>query len=180
MTTHSSWWAAKRPFTVYEVPQVRTLIHSSIFPDALGVFKLPGSVYIYFGVFLIVEPYDRYRLVAVSKHIFDMAETIVNTTTRAVVIAILKRAIQNTTTRTLQMPSSIKDSSFKFTRELNLDMLLHAEIYLEELMQAEATERQRRAAVSKIQRAFLDAYVTPTHPICQRRLHREFEEMLVC
>jgi hypothetical protein len=171
-------------YTIYEPPAIRTLIHSSIFPDALGVFKLPGTVYTQWagvrnnlGMFLLLEPNDKYRLVSVANNIFDATKTPLTTTTRAVIIDILKRAIQTTTAQTLRMPTSwyANIPNLKFQREINLDMLLRAEIYLEELMLEEATERQMRIAVSKIQSAFLDAYVTPTHPICQRRLQREFE-----
>lgn len=164
-------------FTVYDLPPTQgTLIHDSLFTkeDTMGFFKIDGT-----RLLIMLKADDKLTIIVpATQEVYDSITTPITTTTRTVMIEILKIAIQNTVEKVLKkLPSEAP--GLRFMRDATLDMLLKAEIYLEQLMQEESQERLQRLAINKIQSAFLDAYVTPHHPFCQRRLLREFQELVV-
>jgi hypothetical protein len=171
-------------FTCYECPKSASVIHNDLFPDVLGLFKIPNQMQSsksssWFGVLLLLKDNDNYKLVPATREIYDSTCRSITTTTRPVMIEVLKIAIKNTTENIFKRYPLHLDHIYKPMRDLYMDALLHTEIYLEELMQEEAAERLQQRAVAKIQSAFLEAITVPTHPFCQRRLLREFQEMTV-
>jgi len=170
------------PVIVYDFPFTTTLLGATVFKNALGVMKLPGTLCEtgrhrgYFGVLLVLYD-DHHKLVPVVMSMYNSIETPITTTTRSVLIELLKVAIKNTGATLSEYDANIP--IFASHRQFYMDVLLHAEICLEELMQEEAAERAKVAAAKKIQHAFLNATYTPTHPFCHRRLMREFSDLVV-
>jgi hypothetical protein len=169
--------------TVYEFPLHIPDTHTHLYEDVLGVIKLPGRVWetdhqhkTWFCIFLMLDKEEKHRLVPTAMVLYERAVVPITETTRTVMIELLKIAIQNTMNVLSKYPSNV---TFDFQRQLYMDVILNAEIYLEELMYAEAAERAQVAAAKKIQRAFLSAITAPSHPFCQRRLMREFDELVM-
>jgi hypothetical protein len=167
---------------VYEYPIKSTLIHASVFPNSIGVIKLPGLVNEVsrttreFGVVLVVDKSEKHTLVHVP--LATMLSTVVEVSEvpRVELIRMLKTAIKNNEASVISYPYYIYDANpiLHTVRQLDLDVLLHATIYLDELLQQESDDRARKVNVRKIEEAFMSSYYAPTHPICQRRLMREF------
>lgn len=150
--------------------------------NTLGLFKIPHQIPStksyspWFGIHVILKRNCRYKLVPVAKKRYEMARRPIKNITRPVMIEVLKIAIKHTTEYVSMM---FFDSVYKPIRDLYMDVLHHTDVYLEELMQQEAVERQQQKAVAKIQSAFRTAIAVPTHPLCRKRLLREFHDMVM-
>jgi hypothetical protein len=150
--------------------------------NSLGVIKIPGRIWemglhrkTWFGVFLLLNKDEKHQLMPTAMTFYESITVPVAQTPRAVVIELLKDAIQNTKIALSEIPPNLPE--FVCQRLLYKDVIIHSEIYLEELMYAEAAEREKIVAAKKIQRAFVEAITRPEHPFCIRRLMREFHEL---
>ena len=170
---------------VYEYPIKSTLIHPTVFPNAIGVIKLPGTLNEVsratrtFGVILLVDKDENYTLLHIP--LATMLSTVVEVMEipRMEMIRMLKIAIKHNEASLSPYPHYMYATNpiLETVRQLDMDVLLHATIYLDELIMAEAEERARKASARKIEEAFMVSYCMPTHPFCRNRLMREFDAL---
>jgi hypothetical protein len=105
-----------------------------------------------------------------------LSEKTHNVRARSTAIPIIKMAIRNTWKQ--WEPIRGVNPVYGHIRKLFFDAITRTHMYMVELMEQEATERQMVLAAAKIQSVFRDVVSDPNHPMCKRRLMHEFNEII--
>jgi len=151
-------------------------VNSGILSGNTGLVKIPGVIYEddvrHYGLALVFRSF-RGRLmpvlVTIPIVIYEMMSVVVRTLPRPDVLEALKVATEELAARDIMFRPGLYNAILDRARE-------HIGRLLAEIMEA----RREVHAVGVIRAAWNEANSNPNHPVCRRRLLREFASLGNC